>query len=238
MPANASPTKQRAALAPMDANAMPHLSSPKVLKDTKAPAVSSIRASPLKRLVPATVSGTKRPVEDARLPASKKTCMEEDARSHRSRTTSPSTSSVFDTTAVEGDASWATTTTEPEMAGTVAAGAPLAPLAPRTRGNMTREQAREKAEILRLRLGLASYKLRTGQTNVPLADLQHKPLPPLSSIRVQSAALDEKVGRGNNQTTSSLNSSASILSRSTPGTRPVSPKQPVQQIALNERPRQ
>ncbi|KAG6068256.1 hypothetical protein E4U32_001331 [Claviceps aff. humidiphila group G2b] len=238
MAANASPTKQRAALAPMDANAMPPLSSPKVLKDTKASVVSSTRASPLKRIVPATVSGTKRPVEDARLPASKKTCMEENARSYRSRTTSPSTSSVFDTTAVEGDASWATTTTEPEMAGTVAIDAPPAPLAPRTRGNMTREQAREKAEILRLRLGLASYKLRTGQTNVPLADLQHKPLPPLSSIRAQSAALDKTVGRGNNQATSSLNLSASILSRSTPGTRPVSPKQPVQEKALNECPRQ
>jgi hypothetical protein len=36
----------------------------------------------------------------------------------------------------------------------------------------------QKAEILRLRLGLASYKLRTGQTTVPLADLQVRPLPP------------------------------------------------------------
>lgn len=32
-------------------------------------------------------------------------------------------------------------------------------------------------EILRLRLGLASYKLRTGQTSVPLDDLQARPLP-------------------------------------------------------------
>ncbi|KAG5971760.1 hypothetical protein E4U58_007235 [Claviceps cyperi] len=234
MAVNASPTKQRAALAPMDANAMPPLSSPKVLKDTKASVVPSTRASPLKRIVPATVSGTKRPVEDARLPASKKTCMEENARSYHSRTTSPSTSSVFDTTAAEGDAPWATTAMEPEMAGIVATDAPPAPLAPRTRGNMTREQAREKAEILRLRLGLASYKLRTGQTNIPLADLQHKPLPPLSSIRAQSAALDDKI----NQTTSSLNSLSSILNRSIPGTRPVSPKQPVQEKSLNECQRQ
>ncbi len=35
----------------------------------------------------------------------------------------------------------------------------------------------QKAEILRLRLGLASYKLRTGQVSIPLADLQAKPLP-------------------------------------------------------------
>ena len=30
----------------------------------------------------------------------------------------------------------------------------------------------QKAEILRLRLGLASYKVRTGQTDVPLERLQ------------------------------------------------------------------
>jgi hypothetical protein len=35
----------------------------------------------------------------------------------------------------------------------------------------------QRAEILRLRLGLASYKVRTGQTDVPLEDLVCKPLP-------------------------------------------------------------
>ena len=30
----------------------------------------------------------------------------------------------------------------------------------------------QKAQILRLRLGLANYKLRTGQTDVPLAELK------------------------------------------------------------------
>lgn len=45
----------------------------------------------------------------------------------------------------------------------------------------------QKAEILRLRLGLASYKLRTGQTAVPLADLQPRPLPgPRRTVRVLS----------------------------------------------------
>ncbi|GAO13167.1 hypothetical protein UVI_02025230 [Ustilaginoidea virens] len=42
-----------------------------------------------------------------------------------------------------------------------------------------------KAEILRLRLTLANYKLRTGQTAIPLADLQRKPLPPRRVVRVQ-----------------------------------------------------
>lgn len=36
---------------------------------------------------------------------------------------------------------------------------------------------KQRAEILRLRLGLASYKVRTGQISVPLADLQAKPIP-------------------------------------------------------------
>lgn len=40
----------------------------------------------------------------------------------------------------------------------------------------------QKAEILRLRLGLASYKVRTGQTSVPLADLVVKPLPSMRRI--------------------------------------------------------
>lgn len=41
----------------------------------------------------------------------------------------------------------------------------------------------QKAEILRLRLGLAGYKLRTGQTSVPLSELQRKPLPPSTATR-------------------------------------------------------
>ncbi|KAK8061178.1 hypothetical protein PG997_015399 [Apiospora hydei] len=48
---------------------------------------------------------------------------------------------------------------------------------PRALSSMTREQARQKAEILRLRLGLARYKVRTGQTDVPLERLQRRPVP-------------------------------------------------------------
>lgn len=46
----------------------------------------------------------------------------------------------------------------------------------------------QKAEILRLKLGLASYKVRTGQTDVPLAELVAKPLP-----------RDASAGRSNTQ---------------------------------------
>ena len=35
----------------------------------------------------------------------------------------------------------------------------------------------QKAEILKLRLGLANYKLRTGQADVPLDQLQMRPMP-------------------------------------------------------------
>jgi hypothetical protein len=89
--------------------------------------------------------------------------------------------------------------TEPDNAAS-----PIAPVITRPRA-LTREEAREvrppllalshcirnmvltllpqKAQILRLRLGLASYKVRTGQTSVPLADLQMKPLPPRAAPR-------------------------------------------------------
>ncbi|KAF3065271.1 putative cyclin-dependent kinase protein [Daldinia childiae] len=76
----------------------------------------------------------------------------------------------------------------------VVAPAPPTPPAPaRRRSTMTREEARQKAEMLRLRLGLASYKVRTGQTDVSLEQLeaqtllksrrpQEPSLPPLSQI--------------------------------------------------------
>ncbi|KAK4038467.1 hypothetical protein C8A01DRAFT_37592 [Parachaetomium inaequale] len=91
----------------------------------------------------------------------------------RHRSASPDTPSVFDNSAV--DNSQVTILTEPDVTGPapapVAAAAPPLP-APRARPTLTREQAREKAEILRLRLGLASYKVRTGQTDVPLDRLE------------------------------------------------------------------
>ncbi|KAG5927125.1 hypothetical protein E4U42_002574 [Claviceps africana] len=239
MPANTSPTKQRAALAPLDPNANASLPSPKIVRDGKASVISSTGgSSPLKkRVVPATWSGTKRPAEDTGLPAKKKTCVEENARLRCSRTSSPSTSSVFDTSATEGDDSWATTTTEPDRAG-AGAGASVshapALMVPRPRGNMTREQAREKAEILRLRLGLASYKLRTGQTGVPLADLQRRPLPPRSSVRLQSSSHHTPDVTGKNEDTKSQDSNASSMSIS--GTRLTNPNRPVPGRDVNKAP--
>ncbi|KAI0834440.1 hypothetical protein F5Y06DRAFT_154388 [Hypoxylon sp. FL0890] len=79
-------------------------------------------------------------------------------------------SSIFDNSVI--DTSQATTITEPDAE--VAAPTPPAP--PRQQRAMTREEARIKAETLRLRLGLASYKVRTGQTDLPLDQLKVKPL--------------------------------------------------------------
>ncbi|AEO57467.1 hypothetical protein MYCTH_2303678 [Thermothelomyces thermophilus ATCC 42464] len=86
----------------------------------------------------------------------------------RHRSASPDTPSVFDNSAV--DNSQLTILTEPDATGPNPNPAPVP--APRARPRLTREQAREKAEILRLRLGLASYKVRTGQTDVPLDRLE------------------------------------------------------------------
>ncbi|KAI1766042.1 hypothetical protein GGR53DRAFT_238495 [Hypoxylon sp. FL1150] len=81
-------------------------------------------------------------------------------------------SSMFDNSAI--DTSQDTMITEPDAEML----APVPPLLspPRRQPSMTREEARRKAEKLRLRLGLASYKVRTGQTDVPLERLQVKPL--------------------------------------------------------------
>ncbi|RCI15302.1 hypothetical protein L249_6602 [Ophiocordyceps polyrhachis-furcata BCC 54312] len=81
---------------------------------------------------------------------------------------SPEASSVFDTSVA--DASWATAATHEVEAATEPL---LLPHQLPTR--LTREQMRE-VEVLRLRLGLASYKVRTGQTGIALRDLQARPL--------------------------------------------------------------
>lgn len=93
----------------------------------------------------------------------------------RRQSASPEPSSLFDSSVI--DTSQATAITEPDVVGVTAAAAAaastLGPIPrPPTRPRLTREEAREKAEILRLRLGLASYKLRTGQTDVPLEQLE------------------------------------------------------------------
>ncbi|KAL2884461.1 hypothetical protein SGCOL_000409 [Colletotrichum sp. CLE4] len=88
----------------------------------------------------------------------------------RTRSASPDTSAVFDTSAMDTSQN-TTILTEPdaEQART------LPPPGPRRL--LTREEARQKARILRLKLGLANYKLQTGQENVPLDKLQVKPRP-------------------------------------------------------------
>ncbi|OTB02271.1 hypothetical protein M426DRAFT_200464 [Hypoxylon sp. CI-4A] len=83
---------------------------------------------------------------------------------------SPDESSLLDNSAM--DTSQATVITEPDVEGA----APTPPAPPRRQLSMSREEARRKAELLRLRLGLASYKVRTGQTDVPLDQLKMKPM--------------------------------------------------------------
>ncbi|KAI1372974.1 hypothetical protein F4677DRAFT_232657 [Hypoxylon crocopeplum] len=92
-----------------------------------------------------------------------------DCDAERQRSDSPDEeSSIFDNSVI--DTSQDTTITEPDAE--VVARTPPAP----PRRQLTREEARQKAETLRLRLGLASYKVRTGQTDVPLDQLKVKPL--------------------------------------------------------------
>ncbi|CAJ2506867.1 Uu.00g080530.m01.CDS01 [Anthostomella pinea] len=99
--------------------------------------------------------------------------VKEDAvdRVARPRSNSPNESSMFDNSTA--NASQVTAITEPDAE---LAASPL-PVPPRRQRTLTREDARQKAETLRLRLGLASYKVRTGQTDVPLERLQVKPIP-------------------------------------------------------------
>ncbi|KAI0156645.1 hypothetical protein GGR52DRAFT_194419 [Hypoxylon sp. FL1284] len=109
-------------------------------------------------------------------------------------------SSMFDNSAI--DTSQATTITEPDTH--VSAPVPPARSPLRRPASMTREEARRKAEKLRLRLGLAGYKVRTGQTDVPLERLELKPLsgsrdqpslPPLPRAEPASKDADVEGGR-------------------------------------------
>ncbi|EHK41407.1 hypothetical protein TRIATDRAFT_321632 [Trichoderma atroviride IMI 206040] len=186
MEASLSPMKRRAVLGAKDANAA--LATPNTNKMARigTPMLSTPSAllvtSPLREV--SSEKGKKRTAEEGgpevadESPETKKACVDGAARS---RSPSIETSSLFDTSA--GDASWATAPTEPDTA-TAAADTPLLATRPRA---MTREQAREKAEILRLRLGLAGYKLRTGQTTIPLSKLQHRPLPPATITRKRAS---------------------------------------------------
>ncbi|KAI1821788.1 hypothetical protein F4861DRAFT_441754 [Xylaria intraflava] len=105
----------------------------------------------------------------------------------RPRSASPEDPSVFDSSTM--DSSHVTTITEPEVENSATAPAPP-PVTVESRHHrvtMTREEARRKAEILRLRLGLASYKVKTNQADVPLEKLQVRPLPGKVSKQTRSA---------------------------------------------------
>ncbi|KAK0738284.1 hypothetical protein B0T18DRAFT_394601 [Schizothecium vesticola] len=96
------------------------------------------------------------------------------------RSPSPADDSIFDHSAA--DTSQATAITEPDAERHTAPAIPSLPslagsVPRRPAPRLTRQQAREKADILRLRLGLANYKVRTGQTDVPLERLQRRPIP-------------------------------------------------------------
>lgn len=90
-----------------------------------------------------------------------------DRREDRGSSTSPEPSSIFDSSTVDTSQATCCTTVEAETE----LPAPVPPRLPR-RSTMTRTEARQNAEILRLRLGLAGYKLRTGQEHLPLERLQ------------------------------------------------------------------
>ncbi|KAI3399866.1 hypothetical protein diail_5377 [Diaporthe ilicicola] len=111
------------------------------------------------------------------------------------RSVSPDASSLFDVSGM--NTSQDTTITEPDLDAptTATATAPVAlaatpvpsisnplisPLPPQTRPASTRE---EKTEILRLRLSLANYKVKTGQVDVPLDRLQVRPVPGMTRRR-------------------------------------------------------
>jgi hypothetical protein len=164
-----SPAKRRA-LAPLDANA---LGTPKNLfKPT-------LGHSPVKMAI----EGRKRLLDiEGSAPAAKKACLGRDEDASE-RSASPDVSSVFDTSA--NDASWATTTDDHD---TAAAAPTTTEQTTPQRTTLTRQQIRQRAETLRLRLSLANYKVRTGQTTVPLSELQQRPMPRESPrvVRVQS----------------------------------------------------
>ncbi|OLN81534.1 hypothetical protein CCHL11_10404 [Colletotrichum chlorophyti] len=90
----------------------------------------------------------------------------------RNHSASPDTSSsVFDNSAADTEQN-TTMLTEPDADQHARVLPP-----PRPRKLLTREEARQKARILRLKLGLANYKLQTGQEDVPLEKLEVKPVP-------------------------------------------------------------
>ncbi|KAI0105529.1 hypothetical protein GGR51DRAFT_560376 [Nemania sp. FL0031] len=187
-----SPSKRRA-LAPVDANTRSPLAAPRLLpskpdltKSQMALDTSAIEPSTTKRAIDQENDREMlEPVKKPRLsnagteplsPRNEEPLQKEMEDTPRPRSTSPEESSVFDNSTM--DNSQLTAISEPD------AETPAAPVTtpavtenrPR-QGSMTREEARQKAEILRLRLGLASYKVKTNQADVPLERLQVRPIP-------------------------------------------------------------
>jgi hypothetical protein len=164
---NASPAKRRV-LAPLDAN----VQSPGVAKTSQL----GLDKPLLLRDVQNSVTATDEPAAKRQClsaPSSFSPTIVDDRRSEnqdRECSASPEPCSFFDNSAV--DTSEATCTTEPDTEVPI-----VSPPRPRRRPTITRGEARQRAETLRLRLGLAGYKLRTGQEDVPLERLQARRVP-------------------------------------------------------------
>ncbi|KAI1735560.1 hypothetical protein F4680DRAFT_302350 [Xylaria scruposa] len=180
-----SPIKRRA-LAPVDANTrsplgVSRLSQLNVPKSKMTLGSKLVEPSTLKRPIQhegnreTPNSAKKRRLSDARTeshsPRHERPVLKVVDNTHRPRSVSPEDSSLFDSSTI--DNSQVTVISEPDADTTAAP--PATENRPR-QGSMTREEARQKAEILRLRLGLASYKVRTNQLDVPLERLQVRPL--------------------------------------------------------------
>ncbi|KAI1167478.1 hypothetical protein F5B18DRAFT_441956 [Nemania serpens] len=183
-----SPSKRRA-LAPVDVNTRSPLGTPRLFsskldlpRSKMASGTSPAESSAIKRPIEqendrdATNSAKKQRLSgtgvESRSPRNDRFPQKGLDETSRPRSISPEESSIFDNSTV--DNSQITVISEPDVETSTAPA--IAENRPR-QGSMTREEARKKAEILRLRLGLAGYKVRTNQADVPLERLQVRPLP-------------------------------------------------------------
>ncbi|TLD23192.1 hypothetical protein PspLS_07322 [Pyricularia sp. CBS 133598] len=186
-PAPSSPSKRRV-LGDLDVNVSPP-KRPNTLKTDISPAKpdSSLLSEETRKRRFAAMAGNAT-TENEQL---KRTCLESTAADEENYPTqlqqqqhapdesdsqqaaaSPAASSIFDTSA--HDTTLATAVTEPDtdapnMLRSVAAAAS-------SRIPSRAELTRQTAETLRLRLRLAAYKLKTGQADVPLEQLQMRPV--------------------------------------------------------------
>ncbi|KAK0623236.1 hypothetical protein B0T14DRAFT_515672 [Immersiella caudata] len=107
-------------------------------------------------------------------PAPKRPCLG-DVVEDRQRSMSPDASSVFDNSAI--DTSQLTTVTEPDVEATGPVPSlgdrerPI-PVPPRPQPSRSPEEIKKGADILRVRLGLARYKVKTGQPDKTLDQLE------------------------------------------------------------------